>query len=120
MRIVYESEWPGTRESLLNAVATFKAEREAHKFTEGVPAPIAPLIVQELTTRDAQDVILAADLPIQATSSEMERAEIDRALTDRWILDRLAKQIVPDKDTPDYVLRNVERISDAQIDIGPA
>lgn len=39
MRIVQRNEWSGTAEELAAAVSAFRAELEAHRYTEGVPAP---------------------------------------------------------------------------------
>lgn len=120
MRIVYENEWNGSRQSLLDAIAVFKAEREAHKFTENVPAPVAPQIVEELVARDSDDIVLAAELPIEPPAPVVSRPELDQALTDRWILNQLAKQMAGEKDAPDYVVRHAERVNDARTEARPA
>lgn len=109
MRIVATEEWEGDRQSLEQAVASLKAAREAHRFTENVPAPMAESIVEELAKRDVP-FAFAADLPIPAPAAEVESTELDQLLSDRWILNHLAKQLASDKDAPDYLVRHAGRL----------
>lgn len=109
MRIVLPAEWSGDKQSLEQAVQAFKAAREAHRFTEGVPAPMADQIVEELAAREVP-FTLASDLPVAPPAAEVDPALVDQALSDRWVLDYLARQLAAEKDAPDYLVRHAERL----------
>jgi len=119
MRIVQPTEWEGSKQDLLARVDAFKAAKAAHAFTVGEPAPIEDPIVEELATRETEEVVLAAELPIDPPP-DAARPELDQVLTDRWILNQLAKQMAGEKDAPDYVVRHAERVNDARTEARPA
>jgi len=120
MRIVQPTEWEGSKQDLLARVDAFKAAKAAHAFTVGEPAPIEEPIVQELAALARDEIVLAAELPIEPPAPVVSRPELDQALTDRWILNQLAKQMAGEKDAPDYVVRHAERVNDARTEARPA
>lgn len=123
MRVVKPHEWTGTKQDLLARVDAFKAAKQAHAFTVGEPAPIEAPIVEELATREIDEIVLAAELPIEPPAPVVSRPELDQALTDRWILNQLAKQMAGEKDAPDYVVRHAARLAgsdDARTQARPA
>ena len=109
MRIVYPGEWGGDKKSLEDAVAAFRAAKEAHRLTVGQPAPMAEQIVEELAAR-GDEFVLAADLPIEPPAPETTTRELDQLMSDRWVLNHLAKQLAAEKDAPDYLVRHAERL----------
>lgn len=49
MLIISHTDWPGTKQALLDRVTAFRSAKEAHKQTVGVPAPIEILLVEQLS-----------------------------------------------------------------------
>jgi hypothetical protein len=91
--LVRRTEWTGTRKELVTAVDAFAAEIEAHKMTEGIPAPL-PInpIFREILAAGSQFDLEAEIDPVPATGET-------QVLTARELFDALkAKGIVSDAD----------------------
>ncbi len=63
MLMISHEDWTGTKEELQARISAFAAAREAHKFTEGVPAPREIELVEKIFVSGADFEILKPPLP---------------------------------------------------------
>ncbi len=114
MQTITRAEWSGAREDLEAAVDIFAAEVEAHKLTEGVPAPLAPSKAVDLAYRAGGFILESEqveDLPDPATEEALQWRASDLAFI-RFAEDLaetlIAKGVIAEGDLPAGALAKLQ------------
>ena len=83
MLTIPASDWNGTKEELAAAVADFQAELEAHKLTEGVPAPWPPSDLIEMLARSGEEFEIEAPPPVVPNADAQLLAAMKALISER-------------------------------------
>lgn len=105
MRVIKSGDWDGTKQDLEQRVSAFAAAKEAHKFTENVPAPLEEPIVEAMYYAGIDEFVLEKDLPEPVDADVIPDEESDRLMAARWVSDQAIVDAAKHPQAPDFVKR---------------